>query len=213
MQQLTIVLKNYSKLKPINCTVISGDIKKLFTVKIDENVSKKAEFIKGDPVLIGLASSNEKIKIWGGSVIATMPTENSYIICSKEFEEYPQELENREIERYDTSLLANIKLINTSKREAACIKNISFTGMCILSTGEYEVNDIVDIELYFSSNVLIYEAEILTKLKHFNRNEYGVQLKHRDKNAMYTAKGIIDSIIQNDKDLMLRHSSSLVLKA
>lgn len=210
MQNLTLVLRHYSKLKPINCTVISGDIRKLFTVKFGENESKEADFFKGDPVLIGLLSQQESIEINGGSVVAAIPRENSYIICSNEVEVFTKE--KREYNRYPTSLLADIKLVGSSKREAACIKDISYAGMCIYSTGDFEIDSVLDINLYFSVNVITFEAVVLRKTKLFGRNEYGLQILHRDKNAMYSAQSQVATIIQNEKDLMLRHLSSMVFK-
>ncbi|QNU67832.1 PilZ domain-containing protein [Ruminiclostridium herbifermentans] len=210
MQNLNLVLKHYSKLKPIKCTVLSGDIKKLFTVKLCENESNEADFLKGDPVLIGLLSHQENIEINGGSVVASMPRENCYIICSNEVE--PIIEERRKFNRFPTSLLADIKQVGSSKREAACIKDISYSGMCIYSPGDFEIDSVIDINLYFSTNVMTFEAGILRKSKYFGRNEYGLQIIHRDKNAMYSAQSLVASIIQNEKDIMLRHLSSLAFK-
>ena len=210
MQNLNLVLRHYSKLKPINCTVLSGDVKKLFTVRFGENESREADFLKGDPVLIGLLSQHENLDINGGSVVAAMPKENSYIICSNEVEPFIRE--KREFDRYPTSLLADIKIVGSSKREAACIKDISYAGMCIYSTGDFEIDSTIDINLYFSSNVITFEAVVLRKTKYFGRNEYGLQILHRDKNAMYSAQSQVATIIQNEKDIMLRHLSSLAFK-
>lgn len=209
---MNLVLRHYSKLKPINCTVISGDISKLFTVKFDDNEVREADFIKGDPVLIGVLLGTDNFQITGGSVIAATPNENSYIICSQEAEALSSDKERREFDRYPISLLADIKLLSSTMREAACIKDISYSGMCIYSTGDFEEEDVIDINIYFSNKVLTFEAVIKRKTKCFGRNEYGVQIVHRDKNAMYAAQNLVATIVQNEKELMYRHLSSMNFK-
>ncbi len=212
MENLNVVLRHYSKLKPISCTLLSGDTSKLFTVKFGENENKEVDFFKGDPVLIGSFSKHESVEIKGGSVVATIPRENSYIICSNEVNSFLKEKEKREFDRYPISLLADIKQVGTGKREAACINDISYSGMRIYSTGDFEIDSVLDVNLYFSINVVTFEATVLRKAKCFGRNEYGLQILHRDKNAMYATQSQIATIIQNEKDLMIRHLSSSVFK-
>lgn len=213
MQKINLVLRHYNKLKPINCSVVSGDINKLFTVKFDDNETKEADIIKGDPVLIGMLSNPDNFEINGGNVVATTPKENSYIICSQKVEWLSTEKdERREFDRYPMSLLADIKRVGSTKREAACIKDISYAGMCIFSTEDFELEDNIDINLYFSNNVLTFEATIKRKSKCFGRSEYGVQIVHRDKNAMYAAQNQVATILQNERDLMYRHLSCVHIK-
>ncbi|PYG85854.1 PilZ domain-containing protein [Ruminiclostridium sufflavum DSM 19573] len=211
MQKMNLVLRHYNKLKPINCTVVSGDINKLFTVRFDELECKEAHFLKGDPVLIGILFNQENFQINGGSVAAATQYGDQYIICSNDVEFLAKDNEKREFDRYPTSLLADIKKIG-GKREAACIKDISYSGMCIFSTGDFEIEDNVDINLYFSNNVWTFEAMIIRKTKNFGRNEYGVQIVHRDKNAMYAAQSQVAALVQNEKEIMYRHFSSLHFK-
>lgn len=212
MQKINLVLRHYNKLKPINCLVVSGDINKLFTVKFDDNETKEADIIKGDPVLIGILSNPDNFVINGGSVVAATPKENSYIICSQNVEWLSSDKERREFDRYPTSFLADIKLVGTTKRAAACIKDISYSGMCIFSTEDFEIEDNIDINLYFSNNVLTFEGTIKRKSKCFGRCEYGIQLVHRDKNSMYVAQNQVATLIQNERDLMYRHLSCVHLK-
>ncbi len=212
MRKINLVLRHYNKLKPINCSVVSGDINKLFTVRFDDNEIKEADMIKGDPVLIGMLSNQDDFEINGCSVVAATPKENSYIICSQNIEWLSSGTERREYDRYPTSFLADIKLVGTTKRAAACIKDISYSGMCIFSTEDFEIEDNIDINLYFSNRVLTFEGTIMRKSKIFGRSEYGIQLVHRDKNAMYAAQNQVATLIQNEKDLMYRHLSCVHIK-
>lgn len=212
MKKLDLVLRHYNKLKPITCTVISGDTSKLFTVKINENENKEAEMVKGDPVLIGIMNSNDTIHISGGSVISATPQDNKYIICFKEVVNIDKALDQREFDRYPVSILGDIKLMDSNRRESACIKDISYSGMCLFSAGDYSINDIVEVTLYLSNNVSKYDGMIIRKAISYGRNEYGIQIIHRDKITMDATRIQIFNYIQNEKELMYRHLLSSNLK-
>lgn len=125
MEKLGLVLRHYNKLKPMNCSVISGDTSKLFTVKINDNDGYGVDMLKGDPVLIVTLSLDDTLQINGGSVVGVTPEEDKYIICSNDIVNIAKQLEKRQYDRYPTSLLGDIKLINTNKREKAYIKDLS----------------------------------------------------------------------------------------
>lgn len=210
MQKL--VLKHYNKVKPINCTIISGDINKLFTVKLNDNESTGAEIIKGDPILIGVLNDDENLRMIGGNVVGATPQDEKYIICFNEVINIPKELDKRGYDRYPVSLLGDIKVMDTNKRDTACIKDISYSGMCIYSTGDFSINDIVEVTIYLSSNVSKFDGTIMRKATVYGRNEYGIQIIHRDKNSMEATKNLLFSLIQSEKELMYRHLLSAVFK-
>jgi hypothetical protein len=212
MQKLNLVLRHYNKLKPINCTVVSGDTNKLFTVKFDDNEGSETEIIKGDPILIGILRGEEDLQVNGGCVVGATPQEDKYIIASNEVIQIPSNLDKREFERYPTSILADIKSIETNIRESACIKDISFSGMCIYSTGEYNIDDPVEVTLYLSNNVAKYDGSVVRKSRTYGRNEYGIQILHRDKNAMYSTQNQLANLMQNERELMYRHLLSANFK-
>lgn len=205
MQKISLVLRHYNRLKPMDCTVISGDTSKLFTIRLNDNESKGTEMFKGDPVLIGTLTNSDAIQINGGNVIGVTGKCETYIICSNEVVNIAAEMEKRQHERYPASLLGDIKSIASNKREDACIKDISYSGMCIFSTGEYNVDDIVEVTIYLSNTVSIFDGKVVRKSKNFGRNEYGIQIIHRDKNAVYAAQAQLANLIQNERDLMYKH--------
>lgn len=207
MQKVSLVLRHYNKFKPISCIAISGDINKLFTIKFDDNENKNngAEIIKGDPVLIGVLKDEEDLQVSGGSVLGITPQNDEYIICSNKVAELTKELDKREFNRFPTSLLGDIKVVDTNTRLSACIKNISYSGMCVFSNGDFEIDDVVEIGIYMSNNVSKYDGTVVRKEKSFGRNEYGIQIIHRDKNAMYAAQSQIANLVQNERELMYRH--------
>ncbi len=205
MQKANIVLRHYNKLKPINCTFVSGDTNKLFTVKINDNENHVAEMLKGDPVLIGMMDEKETLTVNGGSVVGANPKEDQYIICSNNVINIAKELEKRQYERFPTSLLGEVKLMESSKREGACIKDFSYSGMCIYSSGDFEIDDLVEISVFLSNSVSKYDATVIRKAKNFGRNEYGIQIIHRDKNSMYSTEAQLTNMVQAEKELIYRH--------
>jgi len=211
MQKVSLVLRHYNKFKPISCEVISGDINKLFTVKFIDNENNGTEISKGDPVLIGVLKG-EDMEVNGGSVVGTTSQEDKYIICSDDIAKMAKEFDKREFDRYPASILGDIKLMSTSKRESACIKNISYSGMCIFSNGDYEINDVVEITIYFSNNVSKYDGTVVRKAKSYGRNEYGIQIIHRDKNSMESTKNQLFNLVQNERELMHRYILSAKFK-
>ncbi len=205
MQKVSLVLRHYNKLKPINCSVISGDINKLFTVKVMENEGAGTGMLKGDPILIGMLKEDDTFTVNGGSIVGANPKEEQYIICSNEVVNMVKELDKRQYQRYPTSLLGDIKLSGSNVREPACIKDFSYSGMCIYSTGDFNEDDVIEISVYLSNNVSKYDGTIIRKAKNFGRNEYGIQIIHRDKNSMYATENQLTNLVENEKELIYRH--------
>ncbi len=202
MKKIDLVLRHYNKLKPINCKVVSGDKDNLFTVEIIDSECKGLEVIKGDPILIGTLNNDDSLNISGGSVIGFNEQNNRYILCKNEL--LSNTVERREFERYPTSLIGEIKCQNTNNREILFLKDFSYLGMGAYSTGEFDIDDIVDISIYLSNNVATFDGTVIRKRINFGRNEYGIQILHRDKNSMFSTQSQLINIVQNEKNLIHR---------
>ncbi len=212
MEKLNLVLRHFNKVKPMHCTVVSGDTQKVFTVKLCNEEKNGAQILKGDPVLIGFLNSDETLYLSGGNVIGAIPKEEEYIIHANNPENIAFETERRQYERFPTSLTGEIKLANSSKREPICIKDFSYAGMCIYSTDDFEKDDEVEISAFLSNNVIKYDATIARKTVNFGRCEYGIQLTHRDKNSMYATQNQLTSFILSEKEIMYRQLVSANFK-
>lgn len=205
MKKVDLVLRHYNKLRPIGCSIVSGDTSKLFTVKVNKSENGGAEIIKGDPVLIGLLNDDESFIINGGSIIGINQKKDQYIICPNNTFKTSREIEKRQYERYPISLHGDIKRSKSNKRETVCIKDLSYAGMCIFSEGQFEINDPVEVNIYLSNSVSKYDGIVVRKSVNFGRNEYGISIIHRDKNAMYSTEAHMTSLIQSEKELIYRH--------
>lgn len=208
MQKVDLVLRHYNRIKPLNCEVISGDIKKIFTIKINKNENVGAEMTKGDPVLIGILGERNIFQVNGGYVVGATPNEDSYLLCSNEVVNIAKELDKRQYERYPVSLLSDIKLFDSGKRDSACIKDISYSGMGLYSESDLSINDSIEVTIYLNNSVTRFDGVVMRREVTFGRNEYGIQIIHRDKPAMEAAESQIFSLVQNEKEIMYRHMLS-----
>lgn len=205
MQNFNLVLRHYNKVRPINCSIVSGDTKKVFTVKIDDNEKNGAEILKGDPVLVGFLENDDSLNINGGNIVGAMPKEDEYIIYANNPENIAAEMERRQYERFPTSLLGEMKLSGSSIREPICIKDFSYSGMCVYSTDEFSEKDEVEVSAYLSNTVVKYDATVVRKALNFGRFEYGIQILHRDKNSMYATQSQLTNFMQSEKEVIYRH--------
>jgi hypothetical protein len=212
MKSISLVLRHYNRLKPINCTVISGDTNKMFTVELTDNECKYLEMVKGDPVLIGRLNEDDSIQVIGGSVIGSTQEPDKYIICSNELAVLSKEIEKRQYERHPTSLLGEIKQVDSNKKASICLKDFSYSGIGVYSTGDFEVEDSVEVQIYLSNTVVAYDGTIIRKTVNFGRNEYGISFIHRDKNSMYSTQSMLNNLVQSEKDLMYKHLLSSKFK-
>lgn len=212
MKRISLVLRHYNRLKPINCTVISGDTNKMFTVELTDNECKYVEMVKGDPVLIGRLNDDDSMQVIGGSVIGSTQEPDKYIICSNELAVMSKEIEKRQYERHPTSLLGEIKQVDLNKKASICLKDFSYSGIGVYSTGDFEVEDSVEIQIYLSNTVVAYDGTIIRKTVNFGRNEYGISIIHRDKNSMYSTQSMLNNLVQSEKDLMYKHLLSSKFK-
>lgn len=195
---MTLVLKHYTRVKTMNCSVVSGDINKLVTVRFDDTDCKNVNLLKGDPVLLGIIGSNNEIQLYGGRVIAI--TDGNLLICPKEVKSEALEL-RRDYFRYPVSLLADVKVVDTPNWEDACIIDISYSGMRICSGANLKIGSIIEINVYLSNNVTKLEAEIVRKSKTFNRFEYGTKILI-DKNDIYVIQKKIYNILREETYLV-----------
>jgi len=60
--------------------------------------------------------------------------------------------------------------------------------------------------------VSIYDGTVIRKAINFGRNEYAIQIIHRDKVTMYAAEAQLVSFVQSERDLMYKHLLSANFK-
>ncbi len=202
---MNLVLKHYAKLKPVSCTVVSGDINKLITIRFDNIKNKDISFIKGDPVILAMLGYDGELQLYGGRVIAITLNNDNCLIFSKRIKADSTEFKRREFFRYPASLLADVKLTGTSNWEDACIIDISYSGMRIYSKGNYEVGNNLEVSIFLSSNILKFEVEVVRKTKSFNRNEYGIQIINKERSNLYITKNKIYQVLKDEKALIHKY--------
>lgn len=186
------VFIHYSSEKPLNGEIIRGRAGEFITAKVfcsEINCLKR-----GDPLVIGHLDSGEAIgvKCFGGNIVDTFTNQNM-ILVSPEKNYY--DVEKRQYTRHKVSLAGYIRS-NVNKNEEIWIKDISYAGLGIYSKVEMDVNSTVTIDLFFGSQMYTSEGMIVRKSASYGRNEYGVQLLHRDKQSIYYTQELIDKYLE-----------------
>ncbi|QNU67833.1 PilZ domain-containing protein [Ruminiclostridium herbifermentans] len=202
---MNLVLKHYAKLKPLSCTVVSGDINKLITIKFDNIKRKDISFVKGDPVILATLGCDGELLLYGGRVIAFTLNNDNYLIFSKRINVDYEDQKRREFYRYPASLLADVRLMGTSNWDDACIIDISYSGMRIYSKGNYEIGSNLEVNIFLTNNILKFEAVVVRKTKSFNRYEYGIQIINKDRSNLYNTKNKIYQLLKDENALIYKH--------
>ena len=191
-----LALRHYSRLRPINCNIVSGSTDSFFTVKINDPID--VDIRKGDPVTFGKLENESNTKILGGSIISA--SSNNLVISS---DSNKCEIERRKNERYPVSIYGNIKF-GPKKQITTTIwvKDISCDGLRILTDAKLGLNEDIEIDLFNQNNLLNLECKVVRKSSLYDRNEYGLQIKFRDKNAIFSLREYLDILIKNEKRII-----------
>jgi hypothetical protein len=198
-----IVLRHYSKVKPISCIGVSGTLDGFFTIKLSDSEFKSNEFCKGDPILLGTQSANS-IDVSGGNIISVNKKQGLLILSTDKVIE--SNVERRVYERHSVSILANLKVQGAEgKAEVACVKDLSYIGAKIYTKRVLNPDEVVDVDLLMADNVFRLEARVVRTSMCFGRNEVGLQLIHRAKDGIHTTRDYIDNYISHESYLLEKH--------
>lgn len=205
---MDLVLKHYSKLKTMSCSVVSGNINnKLVTVRLDD-ADCNLNLLKGDPVLLGTVENFNKMQVYGGRVIAI--NDNDLLIYSKAVKTDVLEL-RRDYLRYPVSILADVKLVNRHSWKDACIIDVSYSGMRIYSEADFNIGSIIELNVFLSNNVTKFEGIVVRKAKSFNKFEYGIKI-NKNKNDIFMIHKKIYNILKEEKSSLYKHFVEYNLK-
>lgn len=200
LNQSILSIRHYSQLKPITCSVVSGSTNSFFTVKMVDPVNFEDSIFKGDPILFGSLQENDTVNVSGGNVIAFVEAENNIIITpDKVFDG----LERRQHERFPVSLCGSLVCHDSGKKRAhVYIKDMSYSGFRIYSDADLNEGTSVDIDVFLHNNMLNISGIIMRKSIFYGRNEYGIQIVFRDKNAIYATQDFLDKLLNSEKELI-----------
>lgn len=200
-----LALRHYSHSKPITCSFVSGNLENFFTVRIKGPLGTYINILKGDPVMFGTIDSNQA-NVFGGFILSR---NDSDITISPDMTSF--QVERRKNIRYPVSLLGSVKRLNDRQNSAstAWIKDISYEGIRICTESQYDVNEEIAINIFDQSRVLDLQGSIVRKSTLFGRNEYGVQMTFKYKSSVFSVRETIDSLVKQEKMLIINHLSSI----
>ncbi len=197
----SLILRHYSRTKPLKCVIVSGDVNNFFTAQIKEPVELDSEITKGDPVIFGI-KINDDVKITGGSIIAFSDGSKNITIS-------PDKMlvvaERRQYERFPVSLYGYIKRYDTNERKCcAYVKDMSYNGFRVYSEAELNPGENIELDINFEHNVFTVSGIVMRKETCYGRNEYGIQMIFTNKNSIYTIKENIDRLLLSEKEMIKR---------
>ncbi|NLO41394.1 MAG: PilZ domain-containing protein [Ruminiclostridium sp.] len=195
-----IVFIHYSSDKPFNGEIIRGRVGEFITAKLP---CSDISFLKrGDPLVVGQQDSGEEngVKCFGGNIVDTYKSQNMILISP---DKIYNDTEKRQFTRHKVSLAGYLRG-NANKNEEIWIKDISYAGLGIYSDKEMDVDCTVTIDMFLGGLMYTSEGIVVRKAVAFGRNEYGIQLLHRDKQSIYYTQNCIDSYLVNEINQLRR---------
>lgn len=194
-----ITIKHYSSDRPLGGELLSGKVGGFLTAKVDCSVINW--FRRGDPVVVFELDEKEedRIKSIGGN-IADIDVERTIMIISPDKLYFDKE--KRQYVRYKVSLLGQIRS-DANKRDNAQIKDISYAGLGIYSEKDLQINSTLTLDINLNAKVITNDGVVVRKSVAYGKNEYGIQLLHKDKQSIYYTQDCMDKYLDTQKTLAL----------
>lgn len=194
------VFMHYSSEKPLNGEIIRGKIGEFITAKVfcsEINCLKR-----GDPLVIGQLDPYEEngVKSFGGNIADTYKNQGMILISP---DKLYVDVEKRQYARHKVSLAGYIRS-NVNKNEEIWIKDISYAGLGIYAEKEMDVNCTITVDLFLGGKLYSSDGIIVRKSAAYGRNEYGIQLLHRDKQSIYYTQHCIDTYLESEINSLRR---------
>lgn len=188
------VFIHFSSEKPLIGEIIRGRAGEFITAKVfcsDINCLRR-----GDPLVVGRMDSGEEtgVKCFGGNIVDTYKSQSMILVSP---DKVYDDVEKRQYTRHKVSLAGYIRS-NVNKNEEMWIKDISYAGLGIYAEKELDVNCTVTIDFFMGGKLFTSEGIIVRKSAAYGRNEYGIQLLHRDKQSIYYTQQCIDSYLEKE---------------
>lgn len=194
------VFVHYSSEKPLYGEIVRGRMGEFITAKIPANDTTL--FRRGDPLVIGMLDPYEEtgVKCFGGNIVDTNKAQGLMLISP---DKAYHDAEKRQYTRHKVSLSGYIRS-NINKKEEICIKDISYSGVGIYSDRDIDVNSTVTIDMLLGGMLYTSDGTIIRKNTIYNRNEYGIQLVHRDKQSIYYTQNCFDAYLESEINKLKR---------
>lgn len=188
------VFIHYSSDKPLNGEIIRGRAGEFITAKVF--CSEINCLRRGDPLVVGHLDSSETtgVKCFGGNIVDAYKSQNMILVSP---DKLYYDVEKRQYTRHKVSLAGHIRS-SGNKNEEIWIKDISYAGLGIYSEVEMDVNCTVTIDLFLGGKMYTSEGMVVRKSASYGRNEYGIQLLHRDKQSIYYTQELIDKYLEKE---------------
>jgi hypothetical protein len=180
-----VSIKHYSGFEIFNSIVLDSD-GDIVTIKTTDNFSELNIFVN-DPIVVGFSYKTE---VFICECIITKINTNNQLTEIKILSE-KKVTDNRIHERFPVSLFAEIITNNIKKPKTILIKNISLSGVMVISKENFSTSDIINLTIFIENTIFKAKGEIVRKMEHSYSFEYGIKLIYDNINS----KNIIEKYI------------------
>jgi len=192
---MKIFLLHYAFEKPV-----AGLSEKNFYENLKVKFGDRADFSKfkaEDPVVVYI-SEDKTCPIKSGDIEYIIDKEETVSIKLDEAPDIQMQ-SRRKYKRYPASQLCYIKEVYSKKKGTAVIKNISSHGLLLLTKDDFNIDDVIEISIYFGNSIYFIEGKIVREYKEKEYWEYGIFVNNAD---LYSLKNIREFMRSYQKEFI-----------
>ncbi|MEN8908075.1 MAG: PilZ domain-containing protein [Clostridiales bacterium] len=169
-----VSIKHYSGFEFFNSIILDSD-NEIIVIKTTESFSNLNIFVD-DPIVLGFSYKRDVYIC--ECIIQKINVAKSLseikIISEKKV------TDSRLHERFPVSLFAEINDSDSGKYNTILIRNISASGLMVVSKDNFNIDSIIDLSIFIENNIIKVMGLIVRKSKRSYSYEYGVKLIFKD---------------------------------
>lgn len=191
------VILHYNSKLPIKCSIRNDSVDNFFSAVLLDGI--KLGVNKGDPVVVGLLDEGG-IRTLGGSIVSANVQDGLVrtMIILADNKVIP--LERRKAARLSTSLYGILSKDNMIVSDI-CIKDISEAGLCIYANVDFEIDELVEIDMVLQEEVAKIKCNISRKMQKYGKKLYGLVITQDDESTS-AIKQFIEAVQKYYSDLL-----------
>jgi len=195
MNNIKGFILHYAFEKPI-AVLLRKDINGVLHAKFDER-NDFLKFKEGDPVIVYI-SDDDTCPVKSGDIEYIIDKEETVSIKLDKAPDMQMQ-SRRKHKRYPASQFCYVKEVYSKKKGTAVIKNISSHGILLLSKSDFNVDDVIEISIYFGNSIYFIEGKIVREFKEKGFWGYGVYVNNMD---LYSLKNVREFMRKYQKEFI-----------
>ncbi|MCX7923606.1 MAG: PilZ domain-containing protein [Clostridia bacterium] len=169
-----VSVSHYSKVNPFKSILIDVSYDSL-VLKLTKDFIEY-NFLENDPIVLGYEVNSEIYiceclieEIYPKNSTVKLKIDNIQLVANQ-----------RLFERFPVSFYAHIRFKNSRKRNIAFVKNLSLSGMSVISKADISEDKEVIVDLYIDDIIITLESETVFRIENNHGFEYGLKVNYSD---------------------------------